>query len=202
MSALSLFASFPWSAIFSTGVVGIAVGAWLNHVLAARREAAKDARERERDRERDERDRQRDLDREDRERQREQKREKEARDRERGIVDAELLESLRSHCGELRPWLIQMNPQTPGWYAANQDLLSRADNDRVRSALGEQYLDLMSAIRYETKSVWIQRKCKMRLSPRYLTQTKSVYHTPIWKKSIFVQIRSKMWQTSWRTMRR
>jgi len=105
-----------------------------------------------------ERDRQRELEREDRERQREKEREQAARNQERAIVNAELVERIRSHCAKLRPWLIQMNPQTPGWNAANQELLSRADNDRVRSALGEQYLELMDAIRYESKSIWIQQK--------------------------------------------
>ncbi len=158
MSASSLLAAVPWSTILSSGVIGIALGAWLNHGFAARREAAKDLRERQRDRERDERDRQRELEREDRERQREKEREKAASDQERAVVNAELVERIRSHCAALRPWLIQTNPQTPGWNAANQELLSRADSDRVRRALGEQYLDLMDAIRYESKSILIQQK--------------------------------------------
>ena len=172
MSASSLIGAIPWTTILSSGVTGVVLGAWLNHVFAARREAAKDARELQRDRERDERDRQRELERESRERQREDECQKAARDQERAIVNAELLERIRSHCAALRPWLIQTNPQTPGWNAANQELFSRADTDRVRQALGEQYLDLLDAIRYETKSIWIQQKMQDEVLPKIFDANK------------------------------
>jgi len=84
----------------------------------------------------------------------------------RSIVATDLLARIRGHCSELRVWLLQANPQTPGWYAANQALLVRANERVVSDALHEEYPALLDTLRYETKSIVIQQQMQDEALPK------------------------------------
>lgn len=124
-----------WVSVLSALAVAL-ITAWVTHRFTLTREREKDAREKKRELEREQRE----------------------HDRDRAVVVADLLERLRAHCQELRPWILQKNPQTPGWHAANQELMRHVDNTDARRVLADIYPELMAAIRYEAKSIIIQQR--------------------------------------------
>jgi hypothetical protein len=148
----------PWGPVLSSAIVGAIAAAAVTHYFAARRDAVNDARARNRE-----------IEHEQRERARDEERVSRDREREHAAVSADLLARIRGHCEELRPWLIQANPQTSPWYAANQALLTRASDRVVSDALQAEYPRLIDAIRYEQKSVVVQQKLQDEALPKIFT---------------------------------
>jgi hypothetical protein len=138
----AVLGSIPWATILSSATVGAVIATSLNHFFAARRDAINDTRANDRDTEREQR-----------ERDSNEQRQLQEHVMQRNIVATDLLAHIRVHCTELRPWLLQANPQPEIWFGANQTLLTRANDRVVSEGLRDEYPALIDAIHYESKTI-------------------------------------------------